>query len=162
MNLPSNHFDAEGQAHMVDVSAKPNTVRIATAEAAIRMLPQTAEMIRSGSAKKGDVLGIARIAAIGAVKSTSTLIPLCHAIPIEGVQVEFEHAWADKIVCRVTVKTTGRTGVEMEALTGASVACLTIYDMCKSVDRAMTIQDLRLLQKSGGASGDYVATVVAS
>ncbi len=142
---------------MVDVSAKPMTVRIATAEGIIHMKPETAEMIRSGSAKKGDVLGIARIAAIGAVKATSTLIPLCHAIPIEGVEVEFEAQGKDRWICRVTVRTTGRTGVEMEALTGASVACLTIYDMCKSVDRAMCIEQVRLLAKSGGASGDYVS-----
>lgn len=141
---------------MVDVSTKPMTVRVATAQASLQMLPETSEMIRSGSAKKGDVLGIARIAAISAVKSTSTLIPLCHAIPIEGVEVEFESQGADRWVCRVTVRTTGRTGVEMEALTGATVACLTIYDMCKSVDRGMRIEQVRLLAKSGGASGDFM------
>ncbi len=151
----SNHFDADGQARMVDVSLKPMTVRTATAIATVRMQQETLQMIRSGSAKKGDVLGIARIAAIGAVKSTATLIPLCHAIPIEGVEVEFELQEPQRVVCRVTVKTTGRTGVEMEALTAASVACLTIYDMCKSVDRGLTIEQVQLLSKSGGVHGDY-------
>lgn len=157
----STHFDADGNAHMVDVSTKGVTVRTATAGGDIAMLPATAEMIKRGDAKKGDVLGVARLAAIQATKLTQQLIPLCHAIPIEAVSVEFE--WptepgdSDRVTlrCEVTVRTTAKTGVEMEAMTAASIACLTVYDMVKSVDREILIGPLLLLEKSGGKSGDF-------
>lgn len=142
---------------MVDVSDKPSTVRRATAQGRVVMQPQTATMIRSGAAAKGDVLGIARIAAIQAVKLTPSLIPLCHTILIDGVDVEFEFSDDTTLACTVTVRCTGRTGVEMEALTGVAAACLTVYDMCKSVDRAMTIENVRLLAKEGGKSGVFRA-----
>jgi cyclic pyranopterin monophosphate synthase len=142
---------------MVDVSDKPSTVRRATATGHVVMQPGTATMIRSGGAAKGDVLGIARIAAIQAVKLTPSLIPLCHTILIDGVDVEFEFSDDTTLVCTVTVRCTGRTGVEMEALTGVAAACLTVYDMCKSVDRAMTIESVRLLAKEGGKSGVFRA-----
>lgn len=151
------HFNAAGQAHMVDVGEKAETHRIARASGSIRMLPSTLALIRQGDAKKGDVLGIARIAAIQGSKRTSDLIPLCHPIGLTKVGVEFEIAEPDTIHCTVTAETVGRTGVEMEALTAASVALLTIYDMCKAVDRGMTITDIRLLEKQGGKSGHWVA-----
>ncbi|HEY3326309.1 MAG TPA: cyclic pyranopterin monophosphate synthase MoaC [Novimethylophilus sp.] len=152
------HFDAEGQAHMVDVSEKTETRRIARAEGRIRMQPETLHMILKGDAKKGDVLGIARIAAIQGSKRTSELIPLCHPIALTKVGVEFEvEAAACEICCLVTAETVGRTGVEMEALTAASVALLTIYDMCKAVDRGMSMHGIRLLEKQGGKSGHWVA-----
>jgi cyclic pyranopterin phosphate synthase len=156
MSSALTHFDAQGQAHMVDVSAKRETHRIARASGVIRMLPATLALIESGSAKKGDVIGVARIAAIQAAKRTSELIPLCHPLPITRVAVEFEiDAAISGVRCTAQVETLGRTGVEMEALTACSVACLTIYDMCKSVDRSMVIGDVALWEKTGGRSGVY-------
>ena len=157
------HFDAQGQAHMVDVAAKPATHRIGIARGRIDMLPSTLELVRTGNAKKGDVLGVARLAGIMAAKKTSDLIPLCHPLALTRVAVEFEiHDAASKaapcVVCTATVETVGPTGVEMEALTAAQVALLTIYDMCKAVDRGMTINDVKLMEKHGGKSGSFVAT----
>jgi cyclic pyranopterin phosphate synthase len=149
-----SHFDARGQATMVDVGSKPVTERTATARARVTMLPTTAAMIRSGGAKKGDVLGVARIAGIMAAKRTSELIPLCHLLPISAVSLELT-AVADAVEIAATVRTSGQTGVEMEALTAASVAALTVYDMCKSVDRGMRIEGLRLTHKAGGKSGEF-------
>jgi cyclic pyranopterin phosphate synthase len=151
------HFNAAGQAHMVDVAEKAETHRVARAAGSIRMLPETLKLIRQGDTKKGDVLGIARIAAIQGSKRTSELIPLCHPISLTKVGVEFEIAEPDTIHCIVTAETVGRTGVEMEALMATSVALLTIYDMCKAVDRGMKISDIRLLEKQGGKSGHWVA-----
>ena len=152
------HFDAAGQAHMVDVAAKSETHRIARARGSIGMQAATLAMILQGDAKKGDVLGIARIAAIQGSKRTSELIPLCHPIGLTKVGVEFEiDQPANTVHCLVTAETVGRTGVEMEALTAVSVALLTIYDMCKAVDRGMTIDDIRLLEKLGGKSGHWSA-----
>jgi cyclic pyranopterin phosphate synthase len=153
------HFDAAGQAHMVDVGAKSETERIARAAGRIRMKPETLALIRAGDAKKGDVLGIARIAAIQAAKRTGDLIPLCHPIPLTRVAVEFSIDEATSTVaCETVAQTVGRTGVEMEALTAASVALLTIYDMCKAVDRGMVIEEVRLLEKAGGKSGHWRAS----
>jgi cyclic pyranopterin monophosphate synthase len=149
------HFDAAGHAVMVDVGAKPVTDRTATARARVTMRPETAAMIRAGTAKKGDVLGVARIAGIMAAKRTAELIPLCHPLPISAVTLELE-AREDTVEIAATVRTTGQTGVEMEALTAASVAALTVYDMCKSVDRGMRIEALRLVHKAGGKSGEFV------
>lgn len=158
MTQQLTHFDSQGQAHMVDVGGKDETRRVAVATGLIAMLPETFAMVREGTAKKGDVLGIARIAAIQGSKRTSELIPLCHPIPLTRVAVEFDlDAEAHTVVCTVTAETVGRTGVEMEALTAASVALLTIYDMCKAVDRGMTIQGVRLLEKLGGKSGHWTA-----
>ena len=152
------HFDGQGQAHMVDVAAKAHTHRSATATGRIAMLPATLALVQAGTAKKGDVLGIARIAGIQAAKKTSDLIPLCHPIALTRVAVEFEvDAAAHTVTCHATAETVGPTGVEMEALTAVQVALLTIYDMCKAVDRGMTITDVRLLEKHGGKSGDWVA-----
>lgn len=152
------HFDDAGQAHMVDVADKAETRRVAVATGSIRMLPQTFAMIEGGDAKKGDVLGVARIAAIQGSKRTSELIPLCHPISLTKVGVEFSSNQAQsEITCTVTAQTVGRTGVEMEALTATSVALLTIYDMCKAVDRGMTISGIRLLEKDGGKSGHWLA-----
>lgn len=152
------HFDEQGSAHMVDVSSKPETPRIAIASGRITMLPDTLARILSGRADKGDVLGVARIAAIQATKRTADLIPLCHPIALTRVEVEFvTHTEEAAIECRVTTQTTGKTGVEMEALTGVSVGLLTIYDMCKAVDRGMRITDVRLLEKQGGRSGHWRA-----
>ncbi len=148
------HFDAEGRAAMVDVSAKAVSVRTATAGARITMQPETLAAIRAGTTKKGDVLGVARLAGIMAAKRTADLIPLCHPLPIDAVSVDLTPA-EDGIDIAATVRTTGRTGVEMEALTAASVAALTIYDMCKSVDRGMRVQNLRLIHKDGGKSGPF-------
>ena len=157
-----SHFDAKGQAHMVDVAAKPSTHRRAVASGRIDMLPATLGIIQSGTAKKGDVLGIARIAGIQAVKKTSDLIPLCHPLALTHVAVEFrvvgtDGSQASSVYCTATVETVGPTGVEMEALTAVQVALLTIYDMCKVVDRGMTINEVRLVQKHGGKSGSFVA-----
>jgi cyclic pyranopterin monophosphate synthase len=149
------HFDARGQAAMVDVGAKPVSDRTATARARVAMLPATAALIRSGGAKKGDVLGVARIAGIMAAKRTSELIPLCHPLPISSVSLDLTVA-EDAVEIAASVRTTGQTGVEMEALTAASVAALTIYDMCKSVDRGMRIEAVRLTHKAGGKSGEFV------
>ena len=155
---PLSHFDAAGQAHMVDVGDKETTRRVALAGGRIRMLPATLELIRSGTARKGDVLGVARIAAIQGAKRTADLIPLCHPIALTRVTIEFEIDPADSSVgCTARVECTGQTGVEMEALTAASVAALTIYDMCKAVDRGMTITGVRVEEKRGGKSGDWVA-----
>ena len=152
------HFDAGGQAHMVDVSAKPETVREATARARITMQPETLALILSGTARKGDVLGVARLAGIMAAKRTADLIPLCHPLPIAAVTVDLAlDDQASALEITATVRTTGRTGVEMEALTAASVAALTVYDMCKAVDRGMVVESLRVVAKSGGNSGDFRA-----
>jgi cyclic pyranopterin phosphate synthase len=151
------HFDASGNAVMVDVSGKPVTDRTATARARVAMSPATLAMIEAGTAKKGDVLGVARLAGIMAAKRTSELIPLCHPLPITAVVVEFTaDRAANAIKIAATVRTTGQTGVEMEALTAASVAALTVYDMCKSVDRGMRIEDLRVVHKAGGKSGEFI------
>ncbi|MDO9600745.1 MAG: cyclic pyranopterin monophosphate synthase MoaC [Rhodocyclaceae bacterium] len=152
------HFDATGQAHMVDVGAKAETARIARASGRIRMQAATFALIESGSAKKGDVLGIARIAAIQAAKRTADLIPLCHPIALTRVAAEFSLDEANcSVTCTVTAETFGRTGVEMEALTACAAGLLTIYDMCKAVDRGMVIEDIRLLEKAGGKSGHWTA-----
>ncbi len=152
------HFDAQGQAHMVDVGNKAETRRVAVASGRISMLPETFAMVRDGHARKGDVLGVARIAGIQGAKRTSELIPLCHPIPLTRVAVDFTLDETKHTVhCTVTAETVGRTGVEMEALTALNVALLTIYDMCKAVDRGMTIGDVRLLEKLGGKSGHWVA-----
>ncbi|PPQ26062.1 cyclic pyranopterin monophosphate synthase MoaC [Rhodopila globiformis] len=148
------HFDQKGNAAMVDVSAKAATVRIATARAQVVMQPATLAMIREGSATKGDVLGVARIAGIMAAKRTAELIPLCHPLPISAVTVDLE-AEGSGVEIIATVCTTGQTGVEMEALTAASVAALTVYDMCKAVDRSMRIEALRVTHKEGGKSGTF-------
>jgi cyclic pyranopterin monophosphate synthase len=153
----STHFDSAGDARMVDVSAKAVTVRVATAVGLVSMQRETAEMIRRGTAAKGDVLAIARLAAITATKLTPLLIPLCHGIAVEAVEVRFAFEDESTLRCEVDVRSSGKTGVEMEAMTAVSVACLTVYDMCKSVDRAMSIVHCRLLHKSGGASGTYQA-----
>jgi cyclic pyranopterin phosphate synthase len=158
MNSPLTHFDAQGQAHMVDVAAKDVTHRIARARGRIVMQPATLALITSGSAKKGDVLGIARIAAIQAAKRTADLIPLCHPLPLTRVAVEFEIDTAENAVhCSAQVETLGRTGVEMEALTAVQIGLLTIYDMCKAADRGMVMGQIRVLEKQGGKSGDWVA-----
>jgi cyclic pyranopterin phosphate synthase len=152
------HFDERGAARMVDVAGKDETHRVAVAGGSIRMLPATLELVRSGTAKKGDVLGVARIAAIQAAKRTSDLVPLCHPVALTSVTIEFSVDEAhSRIDCRATVECTARTGVEMEALTAVQVALLTIYDMCKAVDRGMTMEGIRLLEKRGGKSGHYVA-----
>ncbi|MBS4020385.1 cyclic pyranopterin monophosphate synthase MoaC [Azonexus hydrophilus] len=155
---PLTHFDSAGQAHMVDVGAKQETARVARAAGTITMQPATLALIREGTAKKGDVLGIARLAAIQASKRTGDLIPLCHPIALTRVAADFvidetQHA----VHCEVTAECFGRTGVEMEALTAASVGLLTIYDMCKAVDRGMRIDNIRLLEKKGGKSGHWQA-----
>ena len=151
------HFDASGQAHMVDVGNKSETRRIAIAAGSISMQPETLSLIQDGTPKKGDVLGTARIAAIQGSKRTSELIPLCHPIALTKVSVAFEiDVEKNQVDCEVTAETVGRTGVEMEALTACSVALLTIYDMCKAVDRGMTIHNVRLLEKQGGKSGHWI------
>ncbi len=150
------HFNAAGDAAMVDVTDKEITSRAATARARIVMRPETLALIRRGDAKKGDVLGVARLAGIMAAKRTADLIPLCHPLPISAVAVELTpDTAASAVEIEATVRTTGRTGVEMEALTAASVAALTVYDMCKAVDRGMRIEALRVVRKSGGKSGDF-------
>lgn len=152
------HFNASGEAHMVDVGDKAVTHRVAVAGGKISMLPATYEMVCAGTHKKGDVLGIARIAGIMAAKRTSDLIPLCHPIGLTRVDVEFFTNDADTCVeCHVRAETRSQTGVEMEALIGLQVALATIYDMCKAVDRGMSMSDIHLLEKSGGKSGDYKA-----
>lgn len=148
------HFDADGQAHMVDVGAKPSTHRVAIADGVIRMQPATLALIRDGGAAKGDVLGVARIAAIQAAKKASDLVPLCHPIALTHVGVEFRlDETASAVHCVVTAESVGATGVEMEALTAVQLGLLTIYDMCKAVDRGMVIGEVRLLEKRGGKSG---------
>ena len=175
MTTPSpsalTHFDGQGQAHMVDVAAKAATHRIAVAQGLITMKPATLALILAGNAKKGDVLGVARIAGIMAAKKTSELIPLCHPLALTRVAIEFVAAPAvdaaatglidekkGTVSCTATVETVGPTGVEMEALTAVNIALLTIYDMCKAVDRGMTITDVKLLEKHGGKSGSFVAS----
>ena len=158
MSQNLTHFDTQGQAHMVDVGTKDPTHRVAVAHGSITMRPETLAMIEAGSAKKGDVLGIARIAAIQAAKKTSDLIPLCHPVPLTRVAVDFETDTAtSRITCIVTAETLGRTGVEMEALTAVNIGLLTIYDMCKAVDRFMRMHDIQLHEKRGGKSGDWKA-----
>jgi cyclic pyranopterin phosphate synthase len=157
------HFDEQGQAHMVDVAAKAPTHRVAVAQGRIEMLPATLAVIQAGNVKKGDVLGIARIAGIQGAKKTSDLIPLCHPLALTRVALAFElqqgsEAQPPAVVCTATAETVGPTGVEMEALTAVNVALLTIYDMCKAVDRGMTITGVHLLEKHGGKSGSYVAS----
>ena len=155
---PLTHFDAQGEAHMVDVAGKAPTHRVARAGGWIRMQPATFELIEQGRAKKGDVLGVARIAAIQGAKRTADLVPLCHPLPITRVAVEFEFDRAASAVrCTAQVETVGRTGVEMEALTAVQVGLLTIYDMCKAADRGMRIEGVHLIEKSGGKSGHYRA-----
>jgi cyclic pyranopterin monophosphate synthase len=153
-----SHLGSRGEARMVDVSAKPQTERVAVAEGRVVMQPATLDLVLSGDAKKGDVTGVARIAGIMAAKKTHELVPLCHPLPISKIEVDIA---ADEalpgLVVRATVKVTSSTGVEMEALTAVSVACLTIYDMAKAVDRGMRIEGIRLLEKRGGKSGDYRA-----
>ncbi|MCW5256524.1 cyclic pyranopterin monophosphate synthase MoaC [Verminephrobacter aporrectodeae] len=156
------HFDAQGQAHMIDVAAKPATHRIAIAGGRIEMLAETLALIQAGTAQKGDVLGVARIAGIQAAKKTSELIPLCHPLALTRIAVEFEAAaqrqsGAIGIFCTASVETVGPTGVEMEALVAVQTALLTIYDMCKAVDRGMSIHGVRVLEKHGGKSGSFVA-----
>ena len=158
MTSPLTHFDASGQAHMVDVGCKSETLRVARAGGQIRMQPATLALIRAGQAAKGDVLGIARIAGITGAKRTADLIPLCHPLALTRVAVDFYiDDTASIIRCIATAECFGRTGVEMEALTAASVALLTIYDMCKAADRGMVIENLRLLEKTGGKSGHWQA-----
>lgn len=151
-----SHLNAKGEAHMVDVSGKDVTTREATAKAKVIAAPATLTLITSGTAKKGDVLATARLAGIMAAKKTSDLIPLCHPLMISKVTVNFD-LHTDHIAVTASVKVEGKTGVEMEALTACSVACLTIYDMLKAVDRGMTITDLRLVEKTGGKSGTFKA-----
>ena len=159
MSSAFTHFDEQGRAIMVDVGSKPETARRAVAEGFIRMNKTTLEQIAGGTAKKGDVLGVARVAAIQAAKRTSDLIPLCHPLALTALSVEFDpDAESSSVRCVATVETTGKTGVEMEALTAVSVALLTIYDMCKAVDRGMVIDGVRLLRKEGGKSGVWVAS----
>ena len=148
------HFDAAGRAVMVDVSDKPDTARTATARVRVVMQAETLALVRTGAAKKGDVLGTARLAGIMAAKRTAELIPLCHPLPVTAVTLDLE-AGAEAVEIAATVRTTGPTGVEMEALTAASVAALTVYDMCKAVDRGMRIDGLRVVHKAGGKSGEF-------
>ena len=152
------HFDASGHAHMVDVSAKPVTDRVAVARGAVRMTAETLALITEGRAKKGDVLGVARLAGIMAAKKTADLIPLCHPLPITKVALDLTpDATLPGIVIEATVKTGGQTGVEMEALTAVTVAALTVYDMVKAVEKSMQIEGIRLILKDGGKSGRYEA-----
>ncbi len=157
-NSGLTHFDAQGQAHMVDVAAKAATHRVAVAAGRICMQAATFAVIEQGTARKGDVLGVARIAGIMAAKKTSELIPLCHPLALTRVAVDFSLDPADSsVACTATVETVGPTGVEMEALTAVQVALLTIYDMWKAIDRGMTITDVKVMQKHGGKSGSWVA-----
>jgi len=149
------HFDHAGEAHMVDVAAKAETRRVARASGTLRMRPATLKVILAGKSKKGDVLGVARVAAIQGAKRTSELIPLCHPLALTHVGTEFRTG-RSSVTLTVTVETVGRTGVEMEALAAVSVGLLTVYDMCKAIDRAMVIEDVKLLEKSGGKSGHFV------
>lgn len=148
------HFNKDGEAHMVDVGAKPATARQAVAEGSILMQPATLEGVKVRTHRKGNVLGVARVAGIMAAKKTAELIPLCHAIPIHAVDIEFEFL-DNGVLCRATVATDAKTGVEMEALMAVQVTLLTIYDMCKAIDRGMTLTDIRLLSKTGGQSGAW-------
>ena len=152
-----SHLDERGAARMVDVSGKADTNRVAIAEALVRMKPETLALIESGGVPKGDVLATARIAGIMAAKRTAELIPLCHPLPITGVAVDLLPDGDSTLQITATVRTTGKTGVEMEALTAASVAALTVYDMCKAVEKGMRIEGVRLLEKTGGKSGQWRA-----
>jgi len=153
-----SHFNNSGDAHMVDVGDKPETQRRAVASGLIRMNANTLEMIRQGKHNKGDVLGIARIAGIMAAKKTAEMIPLCHPLSLSHIRIDLSPApEKSQVICRAQVETTGKTGVEMEALMAVQVSLLTIYDMCKAVDRGMTIENVRLIRKSGGKSGDWTA-----
>ena len=157
-NASLTHLDESGRARMVDVGWKPETQRVAVARGSVVMLPETLELIKSNSLEKGDVIGVARVAGIMAAKGTSQLIPLCHPVPLEQVSIEFEpDEQRNALQITATAKTTSKTGVEMEAMTAVGVAALTIYDMCKSVDRGMRIDGLRLVRKNGGKSGDFVS-----
>ena len=150
------HFDAAGNAAMVDISDKDITTRTATAKVRVLMLPETLRTVMEGTAKKGDVLGVARLAGIMGAKRTADLIPLCHPLPISAVTVDLTPDPADNAIdIEATVRTTGRTGVEMEALTAASIAALTVYDMCKAIDRGMRVDGLRVVHKAGGKSGEF-------
>ena len=151
------HLNQNGQAHMVDVGEKAETQRETVAEAVVRMLPETLEAITGGGIKKGDVSAAARIAGIMAAKKTSELIPLCHPVPIESVEIDIQPQKPDRVRIVATARCDYKTGIEMEALTAAAVAALTIYDMCKAIDRGMTVERVRLLRKSGGRSGVYTA-----
>ena len=158
MSSPLTHFDAQGQAHMVDVAAKDITHRVARATGLIRMQPQTFRLVAQGQAKKGDVLAVARIAAIQGAKRTADLVPLCHPLPITHVAVDFElDEAASTVRCTAQVETLGRTGVEMEALTAVQVGLLTVYDMLKAADRGMVMDGVHVLEKHGGKSGSWVA-----
>jgi len=154
---PLSHLNERGEAVMVDISGKAVTERTARAEGRVLMRPETLALIREGGAAKGDVLAAARIAGIMAAKKTHELIPLCHPLSLSKVTVDFEAAGEDAIIVRAQVKTSGQTGVEMEALTAVCVACLTIYDMLKAADKAMSFEGIRLIEKTGGRSGDYRA-----
>jgi len=157
MNNELSHLDANGKAHMVDVSEKSDTVRTAIARGEIQMKPETLALIRAGAMKKGDVLTVAQIAGIQAAKRTSELIPLCHPLPLSNVEVELELDDAlPGVIITATARVTGKTGVEMEALTAVSVAALTVYDMAKAVEKTMRIQNIRLIEKHGGRSGDII------
>lgn len=153
------HFNTEGRARMVDVTEKKETKRVAVAQGSVRMKPETMDLIHKGKIGKGDVLAVAQVAGIMAAKKTSDLIPMCHPIPITGVDISFTEKGEDTIVVKATVKTTGVTGVEMEALTAVSGAMLTIYDMCKAVDKGMVLGETYLLSKAGGKSGEYIRKV---
>ncbi len=150
------HFDQHGRAHMVDVSHKEVTTRVARARAELTMNPETLRQIRQGGIKKGDVLAVAQVAAIMAVKKTSDLIPMCHPLPVTSVSVNFDFPAENRLQLEVVVQTDAKTGVEMEALTGASVGALTVYDMCKAIDRGMTVNFIGLMEKNGGKSGSFV------
>ncbi len=152
-----SHLDERGQARMADVSGKGETARVAVAEGFVRMEPATLALIQSGGLPKGDVLAVARVAGIMAAKRTPELIPMCHPLPLDAIEVNIEAAGEDRLHIRTRVTTTGRTGVEMEALTAVAVAALTVYDMCKSADRGIRIEGVRLLEKTGGKSGAYRA-----
>ena len=153
------HFNQQGDARMVDVGGKSITQRMAVAEGRILVRPKTLDMIRAGGHKKGDVLGIARVAGIMGAKKTAELIPLCHPLNLTSVEVDLKlEPEISAVHCRCRVETVGQTGVEMEALTGVQIALLTIYDMCKAVDRGMTMQDIRLIRKTGGQSGEWIRT----
>ena len=151
-----SHFDATGASRMVDTSGKADTVRTARASALVRMKPETLALIRDRALAKGDVFEVARLSGIMAAKRTGDLIPLCHPLPITGATVDFAPEGDDALRIEATVKVVGKTGVEMEALTAVSVAALTVYDMCKSVDKGMTVERIRLEEKTGGKSGDFV------
>jgi cyclic pyranopterin phosphate synthase len=156
MTSELSHFDAAGRSRMVDVGAKPVTARLARASGCVRMMAETLDIVRTGQSTKGNVLEVARLAGIMAAKRTAEWIPLCHTLPLDGVEIDFDFPAPDRLAIVAVSRATARTGVEMEALVAVSAAALTIYDMCKSVDRGMTIGDIRLEEKSGGRSGHYL------